>query len=96
MKATLHKSSGGDEVWFDEGGDVIAEGIEGVTGLVYVNKKMEPSAVGDLAEEDALTYITVLDHHVTGQSVPGRRHLTVEATAQIMVAVDLVVVEASA
>ena len=42
MKAKLHRSSGGDGVRFDEGGEAVAEIIEGATGVVYVTRRWSP------------------------------------------------------
>jgi hypothetical protein len=55
----------GDGVGADEGGDVVGVGVEGVTGVVDVSRKVDSGAGHDLAQEGKLGDASVLDLDVT-------------------------------
>ena len=50
----LDKTSLGDGVGAEDGGNTVGEGIEGVSGLVDAARKVDASAGGDLAKEGLL------------------------------------------
>ena len=54
IKATLHGSDGGNRAQFDEGGDAVAKGPEGVAGVVNVTRRWRPHSVGNLTNEGVL------------------------------------------
>ena len=61
----LDKTSLGDGVGAEDGGNTVGEGIEGVSGLVDAARKVDAVAGDDLAEEGKLTDTAVLDLNVT-------------------------------
>ena len=61
----LDKTSLGDGVRAEDGGETVGEGIEGVSGVVDGTAKVDAVAGDDLAEEGKLADAAVLDFDVT-------------------------------
>jgi len=61
----LDKTSLGDGVRAEDGGETVGEGIEGVSGVVDGTAKVDTVAGDDLAEEGKLADAAVLDLDVT-------------------------------
>mmetsp|Transcript_12007 Transcript_12007/g.15663 ORF Transcript_12007/g.15663 Transcript_12007/m.15663 type:complete len:246 (+) Transcript_12007:94-831(+) len=61
----LDKSSSGDGVRSEEGGNTVGEGVEGVSGVVDGSRKVESSAGDNLSKEGKLSDTAVLDLDVS-------------------------------
>mmetsp|Transcript_32847 Transcript_32847/g.68922 ORF Transcript_32847/g.68922 Transcript_32847/m.68922 type:complete len:215 (+) Transcript_32847:221-865(+) len=61
----LNKSSSGDGVRSEEGGNTVGEGVEGVSRVVNISGKVKSSTGHNLSEEGKLTDTSVLDLDVT-------------------------------
>ena len=61
----LNKSGSGDGVGAEEGGNTVGEGVEGVTRVVDISRKVKSSTGHNLAKEGKLTDTSVLDLDVT-------------------------------
>ena len=61
----LDKSGRRDGVGSDERSNTIGEGVEGVSGVVNVSRKVESSTGHNLAEEGKLTDTAVFDFNIT-------------------------------
>ena len=55
----------GDVAWFGEGGDAVGGWINGVSGVVNVAGDVEYSTGDDIAKENELTVVAILDLHAT-------------------------------
>ena len=83
----LHTSGGGDGVRFDEGSYTFGEGIKGFTSVVDVSGELKSSAMVIWLSKQADSYsCTCFSHNRDGWNIHGRCRVTVEATAQIVVA----------
>jgi hypothetical protein len=61
----LDKSSSGDGIRAEDGGNTIGVGVEGVARVVNVSGQVDSSTGGDLSKEGELTDTSVLDLDVT-------------------------------